>query len=481
MTTVEALRKVIDGGYCIGCGACASLEGSTVRMAVTSLGTLQATLAEIPLAPSLASRAATVCPFSDSALDEDQLAKGLFGSVNAHDSSLGYYLSTYAAYVREDGFRASGSSGGLGSWLQCELLRLGFVDHVLNVGSRQPDANDARLFAYQVASSEAEARMGAKSKYYPIELSQVLDVVRRQPGRYALVGLPCFIKAARLLCRQDAVLAERLQWFVGLVCGHLKSMRFAELLAWQMGVPPPTLSGFDFRVKLPDRPANQYAVEAITASGSHTSRGAQDLFGPNWGHGFFKYKACDYCDDVFAETADVVIGDAWLPQYSADPGGTNVLVVRRAEADEILKQAAVAGRLHLEALRPEEAAKSQDAGLRHRREGLRYRLYLADRRNEWHPPKRVGPAQSHLSRRLRARYRLRERMRDLSHAEFAKALASGDLSGFIRALSPLVASHRRLDRSVSQRLLQQLNWLARVLASRAFRALRAIAPFLGRR
>lgn len=40
------------------------------------------------------------------------------------------------------------------------------------------------------------------------------------------------------------------------------------------------------------------------------------------------YKACDFCDDVFAETADIALGDAWLPEYVQDGNGTNVVVTR---------------------------------------------------------------------------------------------------------------------------------------------------------
>ena len=29
-----------------------------------------------------------------------------------------------------------------------------------------------------------------------------------------------------------------------------------------------------------------------------------------------KYKACDFCDDVFGEVADVVFGDAWVEKYA---------------------------------------------------------------------------------------------------------------------------------------------------------------------
>ena len=37
----------------------------------------------------------------------------------------------------------------------------------------------------------------------------------------------------------------------------------------------------------------------------------------DWGAGFFQNPACDWCDDVVAETADIAFGDAWVEPYSS--------------------------------------------------------------------------------------------------------------------------------------------------------------------
>jgi coenzyme F420-reducing hydrogenase beta subunit len=44
-----------------------------------------------------------------------------------------------------------------------------------------------------------------------------------------------------------------------------------------------------------------------------------------WGAGFFQNSACNYCDDVVAETSDIAFGDAWVEPYSSDGRGTNVV------------------------------------------------------------------------------------------------------------------------------------------------------------
>ena len=102
----------------------------------------------------------------------------------------------------------------------------------------------------------------------------------------------------------------------GSLTAYLKSKAFAELCAWQCGIRPSELRAIDFRTKLANRPANDYAVTVTGGNNGHaisSTKPTSELFGSNWGLGFFKYKACDFCDDVVAETADVSLGDAWLP------------------------------------------------------------------------------------------------------------------------------------------------------------------------
>ena len=142
-----------------------------------------------------------------------------------HDQYLGYWLNAYVGYVSADGWRSRGSSGGMVSWLASKMLEDGLVDAVIQVKDG-PDPE--HMYTYQVSHNVDELKTGAKSKYYPIEMSEVLSYVREHDGKYLFIGIPCFVKAIRLLCRQDEVLNKRIRYCIGLVCGHLKSDFFAK-------------------------------------------------------------------------------------------------------------------------------------------------------------------------------------------------------------------------------------------------------------
>jgi coenzyme F420 hydrogenase subunit beta len=454
---VDLFGTVVAGGCCIGCGACAAFDPG-LRIKLDEFGRYVATRPDA--AGPVAAVAARVCPFADGVPDENELARDVFGADIKLDAHLGHQIATYAGWVTESDFRVRGSSGGLGSWVVVELLRRGLVDRVVHVASQPGKEAGTPLFNFTISSKPEEVRAGAKSRYYPVEMSGVIRRMLEEPGSYAVVGIPCFIKAIRLACRESAILRERVKFTVAVVCGHLKSTAFAELFAWQCGIEPSELRTIDFRTKQPGRPALDYAV---TVKGERdgqqftVTRPTAELFGSNWGHGFFKYKACDFCDDVVGETADISVGDAWLPEYVNDSGGTNVVVVRSRQLHAILDEAAKTGRLHLDAIPAGKVVESQAGGFRHRRDGLAYRLQVEDQAGRWRPAKRVQPSVGHLSSKLREIYALRYELGQTSHAAFAEAKAKNDLDSFIRAMAPLTARYdRHYRRSVILRIVHRI-------------------------
>jgi coenzyme F420-reducing hydrogenase beta subunit len=259
---------------------------------------------------------------------------------------------------------------------------------------------------------------GAKSRYYPIELSRILREIRTTPGRYAIVGIPCFIKAINLLRRSDPVIGERIIHTLGLFCGHMKSAAMVESFAWQLQSEYDRVRAVDYRKKDAGRPANWYRAQLRLDDGSAAEQDWWHLADGDWGAGFFQNPACDWCDDVVAETADISFGDAWVEPHSSDGRGTNVVVVRSKIMKQLIEAGRAGGRLSLEPVGPEFVIQTQAAGLRHRREGLAYRL--SRRRNEIMPVKRVA-ASADLPLRRKLVYRMRFDIARWSHPVFRLA------------------------------------------------------------
>jgi coenzyme F420 hydrogenase subunit beta len=454
------VSKVVMQGICVGCGACAI--GNAHEPGVMSFDQYGLYKPDLSVLSDL-NKADLVCPFSNKASNEDELSAMRFSEAceNKNDK-IGFYYKTYAGHVSSGEFRSKGSSGGMGTWLATKLVQSGIADAVIHVKK----SNDGeKLFKYAISFSEDEIRIGGKSKYYPITLEEVIEFVRSKDKRYVFIGIPCFVKAVRLLSIQFPEVNSRIVACIGLVCGHLKSRAFAESLAWQVGIKPASLMAFDFRKKLPDSTADAYGIEAVGSSihGSELTKAAsmKSLFGHDWGWGVFKPKSCDYCDDVVAEAADITIGDAWLPKYVKDHQGTNIIIVRNKLFDKLLSDAAANGEIFIEPLTVDEVIQTQSSGFSHRRQGLAYRLFSDLKRNEWVPKKRVVPLNSvnECGSKFAARQDLRIKIRDQSHELFLKAKQQNDIEVYIKGLVPDIESYRNITRGRLKSLVARIRFM----------------------
>ncbi|MBV9882228.1 MAG: Coenzyme F420 hydrogenase/dehydrogenase, beta subunit C-terminal domain, partial [Sphingomonadaceae bacterium] len=431
--------QIVAAGLCIGCGACA-VPGA---MTWDRNGHLKPRGDAAPPGAGFA----RICPFSSAAENEDALAARLFAGAAERDRRIGRFEAAYVGHA-EPAFRAAGSSGGMVSWVAAALLEQGLVDGVAHVAPTDPESG--RFFAYRISRDVAQLRRGAKSRYYPVELSEVLAEIRQVPGRYAVAGVPCFIKAVQLRRAADPLLADRISFTLGLFCGHAKSALLVESFAAQLGVGIGEVAALDYRRKDESRPANWYRTELVLKDGTKRAQDWWHLADGDWGAGFFQNPACDFCDDVVSETADISFGDAWLEPYASDGRGTNVVIVRTPALHDLLRAGMAGGQLQLAPVDADFVAATQAAGLRHRREGLGWRLA---RRRGPRPVKRVAP-QGRLPLRRRLVYRMRQaimrwspRMLRLARAEARPDVYAGwarTMLGLYRALAYSTGTMGRL-------------------------------------
>lgn len=333
---------------------------------------------------------------SFSSKNEDDISAQLYRALpNIHyQRELGYYSHLYVGHVLEGNYRENGSSGGFGTWILVQLLKQGEIDGVIQV--TKSSASD-KLFEYGISTTVEEIISGAKTKYYPVEYSEAVRKVESQSGHYAIIGLPSYIMEIRLLMEQNPILKQRIRFTVGLICGHQKSARFADFLAWQCGILPGKLKSINFRKKTSDSPASNYNIEVvgeINGVERTISKPMSELVGRDWGQGLFKVRASDFTDDVMNETADITLGDAWLPKYDQDSQGNNVMIVRNPIIQNVISKGIESGVINVDEVDAETIFQSQKSHYQHTRTELGYRLYTQKKRQRWIPPKRVNPSNS---------------------------------------------------------------------------------------
>ena len=448
MIKTRNIADVVKGGFCVGCGACAYSTGTTMKL--NEFGEYVPNLKEIANVDTEAKENANfVCPSLNPEYNEDKLSETLFDQKTSKRSQyIGNYKSIYGGFVKEDQYRNRGTSGGFGTYIGAALYERGMIDGVIHVKENKREEPSDAFFKYGISTSLEQIQGGARTKYHVIELSEVLNLLLKKPGKYLLVGVPCMIKAIRRIQLTDNLVKESIKYTVALVCGHLKSVNWTLSLAWGKGITPEKATTFKYRTKGPGIPARAYVFTAYSDT-QEIMEDSGNVIGGKFNQGAMMLPACNFCDDVVGETADITVGDAWLPQFEVDAQGTNMLVVRNKEIDDVLKKCILEDRVSLVDLTEADAKDAQSGGFRQRREGLSYRLHQMDKQGKARPEKRIKANSFVIAPLRKIIYVMRYRVSILSRVHFEKALMTNNYQYYRKRMKALLKTLRLLEISSS--------------------------------
>ncbi|WP_411826040.1 Coenzyme F420 hydrogenase/dehydrogenase, beta subunit C-terminal domain [Luteolibacter sp. AS25] len=429
---MKTIKDIVEGNYCIGCGGCAYVASLDMKM--NRFGEYTPDTSSLPK-DELLDKAGFVCPFLNEEFNEDRLGEEFLKKENPnHSNKIGYYREVLGGHVVEEGFRSGGTSGGFGTWIGSELLKRGMIDGVIHVKDRVREEGEGPFSNYSMSLSQEDILSASRTKYHVIEYSEVLKKLEKYPEkRFLFIGLPCVVKSIRRLQIIDPRIRDSIAFTVALVCGHLKSMNWSLSLGWGCGIEPKDFRGIRYRTKGENIPARAYAFTAF-ADGAEVLKDSAEIVGGKFNQGALMLNACNFCDDVVGETADLTIGDAWLPRFEVDSGGNNMLVVRNEAISRILNEATAEGRVSLSPLSEKEAVDAQAGGFRQRREGLSQRVTAFEKAGVWHPVKRVSANEFKVPIIRSMVYRMRSHITELSRVAFADALERDDYQFYKRKL-----------------------------------------------
>lgn len=325
---------VVEKDKCIGCGLCDAIcPVNVLTMEFNNKGHLQPFETDGCL--DKCTLCINVCPFIEENEDEKIIAKNLYSNIeniNFH-KDLGYFLNTYEMYNKRDEERLQSASGGAGYWLLSKLLKTKEVDSVITVESQE---NTDKLFKFSVFNDTEDLINTRGSAYYPTDLAEVIDYILKNDGKYAITVLPCYAKAIRLAQKKNSKLRKRIKYLIGLVCGQQKTKYFTEELG-KIALGDKKIQKIQYRIKQANKPSSDYAFKFTDIEGNSSLLTWSEKPTIYWTNRMFTPNACNYCTDVFALDTDIVLMDAWLPEYIKDYKGHTFIISRTKEIEYLLQ------------------------------------------------------------------------------------------------------------------------------------------------
>jgi len=407
----QVVSEIVDHDLCIGCGICVGIcPSNLLEMSWQENGDLAPEIDG--KCPPSCNACLTVCPFGDYSLVETSLAFQEFGHTNniQSDPDLGLYLETFVGHSLVDFHRKNGASGGMTTWFLESLLKTNAVDAIISINQSN---KDQELFEFQVIDKIETIQSISGSVYHPVDMANAIEQMNQKgiEKNYVVVGLPCFIKGIKLSMQTMPRLKRRIKFTIGLTCGHLPNKFYTEYLSEISGIKASDLQSVDYRIKKKTTRAGNFKFQATSKTKNSGSELAFSDISNIWGAGHFGMNACNFCDDIFAELADISVMDAWLPEYEHDIDGNSLMIIRNQELATLLIEGTKLKTCKAKPISASEVRKSQNGVIFHKKNLLEARLFWAGLRGLKVPQKRVQSNESVYQRhkwQVAARFAVQE-------------------------------------------------------------------------
>jgi coenzyme F420 hydrogenase subunit beta len=321
-------------------------------------------------------------------VDFHALTAQVFGR-NGDDPGIGQVLDCYVGYAADRDVRYASASGGVATALLAFALENDVIDGALVTRMRRDNPLEPEAF---VAHSVDEIRSAARSKYSPVAANVALRAIAREPGRFAVVGLPCHIHGLRKAAAASPVVQKRVVLCIGLLCSHMVAFAGIYHLLRKLRVDAARVRSISYRGEgWPGGLTIQLdRGESRRLPLTNSWHGYWSLFSSF----FFTPTRCTMCPDQAAELADISLGDAWLPEFRSDHLGRSLVISRTAAGQHLLERAREARVVQLQPVAADKVWQSQRVNLTFKKADLPQRLALLRRFGQTTPrftPPPQGP------------------------------------------------------------------------------------------
>lgn len=363
---MQDIVAVVKTGLCTGCGTCVGVCPTDAIEMIVSMGLLL---------PKIDRDRCTDCGIClrscpGFSLDIEQLGSQVFGR-QPTDACVGRFLKCYVGHSNDKEIGSVCSSGGIVDELLIYALDNGMIDGAVVARMKRGKPLETEPF---VARTREEVLSASRSKYCPVATGVVLKRLKKENGRFAVVGLPCHIHGIRKAESVMPALRKKIVLHVGLFCGHTVSYDGTDFLLEKLQVKKGDVVRLDYRGNgWPDNMrVHLKDGRRLSLKYNRGWNAYWNVFSPF----FFTPFRCLMCPDQFNELADVSVGDAWLRELKHQGRGESIIVVRTRFSEDLLAQLRLEGRIAVSQLSVGKVKESQDFSINFKKNHFVIRLRL---------------------------------------------------------------------------------------------------------
>lgn len=258
--------------------------------------------------------------------------KGAILEFDNPEKYMGSYLALRKGYAAEKGIRQNAASGGMVTAFLCFLLRKGYIDGAWV--TKSCIRNGELDYDTYIAVTEEQIREASSSIYMEMPLLKHIDMVRQFEGRIAVVLTPCMLRGLRAMMERDEELKKKIVITLGLFCcgEHGKEATLIPLKKYGL-----SLEGAK---RLYYKRGKWRGVSSLLyEDGSEkTFSYARSICAYNNAY-FFEKGSCMYCQDQYANAADISFGDIWNAEMKKETYKHTGCVIRSPRALQWYREA----------------------------------------------------------------------------------------------------------------------------------------------
>jgi hypothetical protein len=204
----------------------------------------------------------------------------------------------------------------------------------------------------------------------------------------------------------------------------MKSKHYTDYISALAGISPP-LQKVHYRGKSLKKPSSVFYFSCINNKGDTGKIFYNNGVSKVWSNRWFTLSACNYCDDIFAECADVTFMDAWLPEYMKDSRGMNIILIRSSGVKEIFTDQFRASEICINPISVRDMIQSQEGIIHQKKEHLAYKLCIDLKNGVSSPIKRVVPKNILWAPLQQREIKIKEQMRIISRNMWIEQKSKG--------------------------------------------------------